>query len=1277
VQPGDFLDNRFRILDRVGSGGMGSVYRAVDTLTGADVAVKVSRDEAPAQTARFLREAQALAALQHPAIVRYVHHGVDALGRAYLVMEWLEGHLLSRRLAVGPLGVAETVALMQRLSHALAAVHARGYVHRDVKPGNVMLVDDRVDRAKLLDFGVAYSEHDGHEETDAGVLIGTPGYLAPEQARLARVVDGRADVFALGCVMFRCLTGKAVFSGDTVASLLAQVLFAPIPLPGQVCEGVPGELDAIAARMLARAPSDRFADGAELAAAFDQLAVAGFRAGARRAGVDADEHRLMAVLRVGTSWAEETIAEPPGAARASHVDDERARSLAERFGGRYEMLFTGEVVVTFMGEHAATDLARRAVRCALAWRGHDPNRRMALVLGSARVSTLTMGEVFDRVEHLATAVPACPGVRVDDAVASLVAGRFLVHRDEAGAWVAEERAGFDDVGGLFSRKSLFRGRDREMSLLRETLARCVRERVCQAVVVTGEPGMGKSRLRMEFQRSIASDSVQVWFGAADPLRPAAPLLPVERMLRAQVGLFGPEPGPVAWARLQAHLRFYVPAGALERIALFVGEFLGITPPEPIPDALVAACRDPKLMGEQVRRALLDLIQAVCEREPLLLVLDDLHVADTASVELLDEALRRCSTRPLMVLGLGRPEAVSGPSGVPWRVRGAIHVQLRPLPEEAARSLVEQALEAYVNAPMRDEIVARAAGNPFFLEELVRHQAEGSVGGLPRSLVAMVQARLERLAPEVRRVLRGGSVFGSSFCAEGVQAVLGLPERAVLPVLDMLVHEDVLVAAEQRPRVYAFRHALLAEASYEMLTPEDRIQGHRLAASWLKSRPGVDLAVVAEHWQRGSCLGEAARSFAAAAERAREQGALGAAIEHAERGLRCTDAPALTCHLLALQAEAHAWRGELERAVDAARRAHQVLGGPPEAMARSTAVAADSLARLGNIEDAVDAIERLLRLPIPTSLESRRLADACAALGSLLTTSKASRACLDRLRAELDRRVRPEHLDDPAVAAARCRLLAWWSLLVDDDPEQYLLWSLEAVRAAKAAGDLRRAAEASHDAGFAYIMVGDHLAAAATLRDGLTLAERLGLGRAAATCDHNLGLALARTGAISEALDVESRALQAFETQGYPRFVTACRIYLAEILRVAGRTNEALQAASAAVHGAEPGSDVYVLALAQLAQAQLDEGLVHEAQVTERALRVLPALPLQEEGEQIRVVRAQVLLACGEHVEAQQLLAEARARILAKASRIRNPQRREQFMHCIPANARALSLASAR
>src|SRR5260221_5572751 len=219
---GEVLAGRFVSERPAGSGGMGSVFLATDSDGGCVVAVKVMDDAADVE--RFRREVRVLSEMSHPAIVRYVTHGRSETGEHFLVMEWLEGEDLAQRLAKGGLTVEESIAVLQRAAAGLAAAHARGVVHRDVKPSNLLLVDGDARRTKVLDFGIARQTAQTQTVTQSGTLLGTVGYMAPEQARGEPFIDARADVFALGCVLFEGLTGRPAFIGRHAVAVLGKVL---------------------------------------------------------------------------------------------------------------------------------------------------------------------------------------------------------------------------------------------------------------------------------------------------------------------------------------------------------------------------------------------------------------------------------------------------------------------------------------------------------------------------------------------------------------------------------------------------------------------------------------------------------------------------------------------------------------------------------------------------------------------------------------------------------------------------------------------------------------------------------------------------------------------------------------------------------------------------------------------------------------------------------------------------------------------------------------------
>jgi serine/threonine protein kinase/predicted ATPase/Tfp pilus assembly protein PilF len=272
MQEGDLIAERFRLESRVGAGAMGVVFRARDTAhRDRWVALKTWRGDGSSPPSRFLREAAALADLREPAVVGHVAHGLSEQGEPFMAMDWIDGPTLAEHLAGPGISPVETLVLGRRLLSGLGALHARGIVHRDLKPSNIMLPEAQVAAAQILDLGVARFAQVSTDLTAQGSHVGTARYMAPEQIRDPRRVDGRADVFALGCVLFECLTGSPAFPGDDPVAVLAQILFGRSVDPSELRSELPEELDQLVARLLARRPELRPAVTAELFDSFAEL----------------------------------------------------------------------------------------------------------------------------------------------------------------------------------------------------------------------------------------------------------------------------------------------------------------------------------------------------------------------------------------------------------------------------------------------------------------------------------------------------------------------------------------------------------------------------------------------------------------------------------------------------------------------------------------------------------------------------------------------------------------------------------------------------------------------------------------------------------------------------------------------------------------------------------------------------------------------------------------------------------------------------------------------
>jgi serine/threonine protein kinase len=272
----------YRITAELSSGGMGTIYRARHELLGREAAVKVLRAELtedPELVGRFFTEARAATAIRHPSIIEVFDFGYTDAGEAYLVMEFLEGESLHAFLkAKKPQGLSEEHAayIARSLSNALIAAHSKGIVHRDLKPANIFLVPDPEQpfgvRPKVLDFGIAKLVDAtgaplGRKYTVTGTLIGTPRYMAPEQARAASQIDHRADLYSLGCILYEMMVGEAPFPKGGSGEVIAMHLFGEVTPPRTRVPTMSVELDAVIMRLLQKEPNDRYSTAAEVSAA--------------------------------------------------------------------------------------------------------------------------------------------------------------------------------------------------------------------------------------------------------------------------------------------------------------------------------------------------------------------------------------------------------------------------------------------------------------------------------------------------------------------------------------------------------------------------------------------------------------------------------------------------------------------------------------------------------------------------------------------------------------------------------------------------------------------------------------------------------------------------------------------------------------------------------------------------------------------------------------------------------------------------------------------------
>ncbi|HEY9448227.1 MAG TPA: serine/threonine-protein kinase, partial [Gemmatimonadaceae bacterium] len=269
---GQLFAERFEILKVIGSGGMGTVYRARDRELGEDIAIKVIRPSLLGSDSqsheRFKTEIRLARRISHENVVR-THDLGEWAGVSFVTMEYVEGITLRELIATrGHVGVSATLAIARQLARALEAAHGHGVIHRDIKPGNLLL--DGAGVLKVMDFGIARLAERTDAITQVGLVVGTPDYMPPEQL-LAEIVDVRSDLYATGVVLYECLTGHPPFVAKTPIALIAKLLHEePIP-PSTLDAEVPASLSALVVRLLAKAPDDRPGSAAELGELLSQI----------------------------------------------------------------------------------------------------------------------------------------------------------------------------------------------------------------------------------------------------------------------------------------------------------------------------------------------------------------------------------------------------------------------------------------------------------------------------------------------------------------------------------------------------------------------------------------------------------------------------------------------------------------------------------------------------------------------------------------------------------------------------------------------------------------------------------------------------------------------------------------------------------------------------------------------------------------------------------------------------------------------------------------------
>ncbi len=1275
MQIGQRIAERYLIQSLAGSGGMGKVYCAQDEHTGKQVAIKVLSLDASKYSRRFLREAKVMARLEHDNIVAYVDYGQTERGAPFIVMEWVKGEDLRQRMNRKKLGPQEAVDIIAGVGEALHFAHRHGVIHRDLKPSNLMLVDQSIEHIKLLDFGIARWRGPSIEKmTRTGISIGTPGYMAPEQSRGDSDIDGRADIYALGCVIYESLVGQRPFHGEDVVAVLARTAFDEPPRVSERREDISAEFDDLLADMMASNVERRPRNGTILSARARAIDSA-ISSSSKRHSLTTSEKELLCILLMEGS----SISAP-----------EPAEAL-QRAGGTLQILENGTNVITFRNPHgSAADLVVRAARYALEIRSLHPNAKIALATGHGETSgrrslTKTIQSAAELLRTAETTDNTAGGIRVDQTTTRLLDGRFDIR----------SRPGDSSIGAgdLFDAQppadltvaSLHRntyGREPELRILHDLFHRCLGDKRAGAMLITGEPGMGKTHLCAEALARLQGThpNLRIWHARGEALSKGSAFRLVHQLLWQAVGIGADDPLATRREKLVRTAARVLPGPAALRVAEFLGELCD-TPflASSGRIQLRAARGNAVLLGDQMRQAWEDFLAAVSRESPIVLVLDDLHWGDLPTIRLMEGALRRVGIGQWILLGIARPE-IRETFPELWKEHGCQSLELGRLDEAACWELLGN------TAHERDlkRMIRLSGGNAFYLEELARTFQATRHEEIPETILALAQARLRTLDAQPRRLLRAGSIFGRTFTEAGLQRLLGPqdPPEAIASPLQELVDREFLSidtsvdhSRSDTSWQYSFRSELLRETAYSTLTDTDRELGHRLAARWLHETGVHDALLLAKHFEMARDKTSAATWYAVASRQALEGNDLGSVLTLAERGIAIGAAGAVLGRLHGCITGALLWTGENGRASEHSTMALEHLDVGSEDWARAAGDGVTVLGRCGAFDDIVALSTELVEASSTHGM-SREIVSALARSASRLFLAgrhKEAEALFQELPAATDNW---EETSDPVSRGHQLSALANRHLC-QGDAGHFLSLSERSAVEFEACGDRRSAAITRVNVGFAYAELGDYRSAEVVLRSVLAVATRMELDAIGSLARNNLGHVLLSLGRIEEAWDLELVAIESFTIQGDDRMANGSRLYLSKIHQHKGALDLAYGEAMQALERTSTIATVRMQAHAQLASVLLDMERPLEALTSAKeAMRILRMLGQVDEGESFtRLILVEAEIQCMHTNDARDALQEAHTRLLERAEKIENTEWRQSFTNLVPDNARIFQLAA--
>jgi class 3 adenylate cyclase/predicted Ser/Thr protein kinase len=866
--------SHYKILEKLGEGGMGVVYKAEDLKLKRAVALKflpsrtVLTDE---DRERFAREAQLAASLSHPHIATVYEFG-EAEGRSFLAMEYIEGQTLAKKVQKEPLTVDEFITIASAAADGLAAAHSKGIVHRDIKPENIMISQEGT--VKIMDFGLA--KVSGRSQiTGEGPRMGTVAYMSPEQAR-GEEVDFRTDIWSLGVSFYEVLTGQRAFPGHYEAAIIYLILHEEPESISKIRTDVPMKLEQIIQKAMRKDADQRYQSVEEMGKELRSVRKELERGEIRREVEESmakrkfeSERRQVTILFASVTGYEPFAEQVDPEILSTSLNDcfKGLLSIIHKFEGMTDR-FVGEKAMAIFGAPVAHENdPERAVRCALEMGLYIERFNsigavqlpgpLGLRIGihSGMVIAGSVGPeketgysvIGDAVNLAAGIVELAPVgsiylsgdvyklvgeiVQVDEPKSSVIKGKtqpieiYALRGLKAGAEPGRRIMG----GGAFV------GRKQELDTIEASLDKVVKK-IEVRLFVRGEPGVGKTRLKEEMMKRAQKKGMAVCEGKCSSFELSTPYYLWNTFLKSllRIGTETPE----SEVRLRLHDTLQILA--LEAEEPYLATLLSLRYEEILME--VDADRKRKIF-----EATSKLLLAFANRRPSLFVFEDLHWIDRFSQELLEFVFAQETLAPALFCCLFRAEYTQAKKIM---ARGEL-LDLDRLPDDEAKELMKSRLGA---ESVPDALVQlmdkRAEGNPFFIEEIVKTLLDRKVvtvkkgkveilsvnleAGVPDTLQGVILARIDQLEAKIREVLLDASVIGREFSRPVLEHVVEkkIDVPSGLKTLEAL--ELILEREEAEEFQYLFKHYLIQEVAYNTILAQKRKKLHGLIAHAIES-----------------------------------------------------------------------------------------------------------------------------------------------------------------------------------------------------------------------------------------------------------------------------------------------------------------------------------------------------------------------------------------------------------------------------------------------------------